>query len=66
MKKYTLTTLFKLKHGDRFYFATDKNMKVHEVVSFEHEPVSVESNDKIHPKIFKTDKDVIYLRNSNE
>ena len=67
MKKHSLTTLFELEFGDRFYYATDIKMKVFEVIDNGLDKgVSVKSDDKIHPKTIKTDKAVVFLRNSNQ
>jgi len=67
MEKYTLTTLFELEFGDRFYHATDIKMKVFEVIDNGLDKgVSVKADDKIHSKIIRTDRAVVFLRNTNE
>jgi len=66
MEKFEKTKLFKLKQGDRFYYAADKNMKVHEVMSFGKQKVNVKADNQLHPKPIKTDKEVVFLRNKNE
>jgi uncharacterized protein YjhX (UPF0386 family) len=66
MEKFEKTKLFKLKQGDRFYYATDKKMKVHEVDSFARKTVNVISVGQLHFKPVKTDREVVFLRNKNE
>lgn len=66
MQKFEKTKLFKLEKGDRFYYASDKKMKVHEVESFGQGSVNVKSDDQLHSKPVKKDRSVIFLRNSNE
>lgn len=66
MQKFEKTKLFKLEKGDRFYYASDKNKKVYQVVIFGNNSVNIKADNQLHSKPVKTDKEVIYLRNKNE
>ena len=66
MEQFKKTDLFKLEQGDRFYFVSDKNKKVHEIISYGDRYLNIRADGQIRSKPIKTDKPVIFLRNVNE